>query len=78
MREVSIAALFGTSFVAVLTACGGHEVDFARSLAVPAPVDLILRNGKIVTVDRDFSIKEAVAVRGGRSSPSAPTAICAR
>ncbi|MGH7875029.1 MAG: amidohydrolase [Candidatus Binatia bacterium] len=50
----------------LLTACGGHEVDFARSLAVAAPADLILRNGKIVTVDRNFSIKEAVAVRGGR------------
>ena len=49
-----------------LTACGGHEVDFARSLAVPAPADLILRSGKIVTVDRAFSIKEAVAVRAGR------------
>ena len=39
-----------------LAACGGHEVDFARSLAVKAPADLILRGGKIVTVDRDFSI----------------------
>ncbi len=49
-----------------LTACGGHEVDFARSLAVHAPADLILRNGKIVTVDRAFSIKQAVAISGGR------------
>lgn len=56
----------GFVLVLFLTACGGHEVDFARSLAVPAPVDLILRNGKIVTVDRAFSIKQAVAVRGGR------------
>ena len=49
-----------------LTACGGHEVDFARSLAVRAPADLILRNGKIITVDRDFSVKQAVAIRDGR------------
>jgi predicted amidohydrolase YtcJ len=50
-----------------LAACGGsHEVDFARSLAVPAPADLVLRNGKIITVDRDFSIREAVAIRDGR------------
>ena len=47
-------------------ACGGHEVDFARSLAVRTPADLILRNGKIVTVDREFSIKQAVAIRDGR------------
>jgi predicted amidohydrolase YtcJ len=48
-------------------ACSGsHEVDFERSLAVPAPADLVLRNGKIITVDRDFSIKQAVAIRDGR------------
>jgi predicted amidohydrolase YtcJ len=48
-------------------ACSGsREVDFERSLAVPAPADLVLRNGKIITVDRDFSIKQAVAIRDGR------------
>lgn len=50
----------------LIAACGGHEVDFARSLAVPAPADLVLRNGKIITADRNFSIQEAVAIRGGR------------
>jgi predicted amidohydrolase YtcJ len=50
-----------------LAACSGaHEVDFERSLAVPAPADLVLRNGKIITVDRDFSIRQAVAIRDGR------------
>jgi predicted amidohydrolase YtcJ len=53
-------------FWLALTSCGGAEVDFARSLAVPAPADLILRNGKIITVDREFSIKQAVAIRDGR------------
>ena len=28
--------------------------------------DLILHNGKVVTVDRDFSIRQALAVKGGR------------
>ena len=64
--RVSLPRCWGFLLVLFLTACGGHEVDFARSLAVHAPVDLILRNGKIVTVDRAFSIKQAVAVRGGR------------
>ena len=49
-----------------LTGCSGGEVDFARSLAVPQPADLVLRNGKIVTVDRGFSIKQAVAIKDGR------------
>ncbi|HEY7219138.1 MAG TPA: amidohydrolase [Candidatus Binatia bacterium] len=49
-----------------LAGCGGGaEVDFARSLAVKAPADLVLRGGKIVTVDRDFSIRQAVAIRDG-------------
>jgi predicted amidohydrolase YtcJ len=34
--------------------------------AAPEPVDLLLYNGKVVTVDAAFSIHEAVAVRGGR------------
>ena len=46
--------------------CSNAEVDFARSLAVPQPADMVLRNGKILTVDRDFSIKEAVAIKNGR------------
>jgi predicted amidohydrolase YtcJ len=50
----------------LVTACGGHEADFDRSLAVKAPADLVLRRGKIVTVDGDFSIREAVAIRDGR------------
>jgi predicted amidohydrolase YtcJ len=50
----------------VVVACGGHEVDFARSLAVKAPADLVLRGGKIVTVDGDFSIRQAVAIKDGR------------
>jgi predicted amidohydrolase YtcJ len=50
-----------------LAACGGGaEVDFARSLAVKAPADLVLRGGKVITVDGDFSIRQAVAVRDGR------------
>jgi predicted amidohydrolase YtcJ len=53
-----------------LFACGGRETpreaDFERSAAAPAPADLVLRNGKIITVDPKFSIKEAVAIRDGR------------
>ena len=35
--------------------CGNHQ-----------QADLVLRNGKIATVDEDFSIKEAIAVRGDK------------
>ena len=53
-------------FAALITACGGHEADFARSLAVKAPAEMVLRSGKIVTVDADFSIHQAVAIKDGR------------
>jgi predicted amidohydrolase YtcJ len=49
-----------------LASCSGAEVDFARSLAVPQPADIVLRNGKIVTMDRDLSIREAIAIKDGR------------
>jgi predicted amidohydrolase YtcJ len=49
-----------------LVSCSGAEVDFARSLAVPQPADIVLRSGRIVTMDRDFSIKQAVAIKDGR------------
>lgn len=65
MTLISNRILLITLFV-LLAACGGHEVDFARSLAVKAPADLILRGGKIVTVDRDFSIQQALAIKDGR------------
>jgi predicted amidohydrolase YtcJ len=64
---VRLERLVKIFLVLSLAACsGGQEVDFARSLAVTAPADLVLRNGKILTVDRNFSVKEAVAIRDGR------------
>ena len=30
------------------------------------PADLILVNGRIITVDSDFSIREAISVKGDR------------
>jgi predicted amidohydrolase YtcJ len=44
---------------------------FALALAAISPAsaqtaDTVLFNGKVVTVDRDFSVREAIAVAGGR------------
>lgn len=55
------------ALLAAMTACGGgSEADFARSLAVKAPAEMVLRGGKVITVDGENSIKEAVAIRDGR------------
>ena len=50
----------------LLASCLSHEAEFARSLSVSPPADLVLLNGKVVTVDRDFSIKGAIAIKDGR------------
>lgn len=55
-RPTTLAAVLGLTFVMAFSACGD-----ARE-----PADLVLHNGKIVTVDAAFSIQEAVAVRDGR------------
>ena len=48
-------------------AAAGLSAPFSRGSAAAAAIaepDLILRNGKIVTVDRAFSIAQAVAIKG--------------
>jgi len=56
--------------VAVLAAWPGAPVQ------AQAP-DLILHNGKVVTVDPAFSVAEGVAIRGIASSRSERTTRCA-
>jgi predicted amidohydrolase YtcJ len=55
--------LFLLLLAVALASCVGHEADFARSLAVRSPADLVLTNGKIVTVDKNFAIQQAVAIK---------------
>ena len=51
--------------VAALLILLGSAVVAAQP-ASTAPVDLVLVNGNVVTVDREFSVAQAVAVSGGR------------
>ncbi|WP_428097457.1 amidohydrolase [Candidatus Rariloculus sp.] len=53
----------GSAISVLLLASAGLAVSTA--IAQPAP-DLVLTNGKIITVDERFTIAEAVAVRGDR------------
>ncbi|MEX2186113.1 MAG: amidohydrolase family protein, partial [Pirellulales bacterium] len=51
--------------VLAILVCGVLYASSSPSTSADEPVaDLILHNGKIVAVDRDFSIHAAVAVRG--------------
>lgn len=56
----------GFAFAFALTFALAILFAFASSSAVAQDADLILRNGKIATVDPAFSIREAMAVRDGR------------
>jgi predicted amidohydrolase YtcJ len=51
--------------LSVASFSGGCAVEMARPPASPAP-DLILHNGKIVSVDKAFSIAQAIAIRDGK------------
>ena len=62
MRKYGLLALA----LSLLGSCVGHESEFTRSLAVKAPAELVLMNGKILTVDKTFSIQEAVGISAGR------------
>lgn len=64
MKFIVKFKLAGLLFAAV--ACSGRETSYERSLAVRSAADLVLRGGKIVTVDGAFAIKQALAIRAGR------------
>ena len=49
--------------IGVLVAIAGAAMFLTAQQAAP---DLILSNGKIITVDERFSIAQAVAIRGDR------------
>jgi predicted amidohydrolase YtcJ len=59
--------LFYIFFGSLLASCIGHGREVPQSFFDPRPpADWILMNGKVVTVDSSFSVKEAVAIKNGR------------
>ena len=48
-----------------LSACGANN-ESTQSNVAKIPVDLILHNGKVLTVDQNFSIHSAIAVSAGK------------
>ena len=66
----SLAFLFSQGFSLFLRVLGGKALVLLLISAVPAlaeeQADVILRNGKVVTVDERFTIVQAVAIKGER------------
>src|SRR5262249_58794469 len=60
-------------------AAGSGSSAMARAPAAPATVaaDLILKNGKIITVDPAFTITQAIAIAGDRILAVGPDAAMA-
>ena len=60
-------ALNPLALIALLTlsACGANN-ESTQSNVAKIPVDLILHNGKVLTVDQNFSIHSAIAVSAGK------------
>src|SRR4029453_8522268 len=54
-------------FALLLASCFGRGVEVPQSFFDPRPpAEWVFMNGKVVTVDSSFSIKEAVAIKNGR------------
>ena len=59
-RPSALGTLLALAVLALIPGCGRKgDADFLRP-------DAILFNGKIVTVDKNFSIAQAVAVKDGK------------
>src|SRR5678816_1538289 len=54
-------------FALLLASCFGRELEVPQSFFYPRPpAEWVFMNGKVVTVDSSFSIKDAVAIKNGR------------
>ncbi|MBI2226163.1 MAG: amidohydrolase family protein [Betaproteobacteria bacterium] len=64
MRIESVFRLLVPAFVAILSLGGCAQTGARPEILLHA--DMVLVNGKVVTVDNGFSIQEAVAIRDGK------------
>src|SRR6266851_3417686 len=71
----AMATTLGASLTAPANAQAASPPTPARPVIRPA--DLVLRNGKIITVDRTFTVAEAIAITGERIAAVGPNAAMA-
>jgi predicted amidohydrolase YtcJ len=63
----AIRAFFYIFFGLLLASCIGRGLEVPQSFFDPRPpAEWVFMNGKVVTVDSSFSIKEAIAIKNGR------------
>src|SRR5215468_215413 len=61
-----VGRLYGTNSLQSICAFAAFALAFAVSTASAQTVDAVLFNGKILTVDADFSVREALAIADGK------------
>ena len=64
MRYLKILAMLSLCIVLLTISCGGSASEETDERLETA--DLVLRGGKVATVDKDFTIRQAVAVQGDK------------
>src|SRR5688572_3369136 len=72
MRRREILKGAGTTIAAALGL--GFASQANAQAATTRPADLVLRNGKIITVDRNFTIAQSIAIAGDRIVAVGPDA----
>src|SRR5215471_18143085 len=69
--------LNGAAGATLATALGPNLAAQAAQVAVVRPADFVLKNGKIITVDRGFTIAQSIAVGGDQIVAVGPDAAMA-
>src|SRR5262245_62732999 len=62
----STALTFGAGLPAAAQTSGSAPLSAAPPLSTAQPADFILKNAKVITVDANFSIAQAIAIAGER------------
>ena len=75
--------LNGAAGATIATALAANVATDAKAQGAPAspiarPADIVLRNGKIITVDRAFSLADSIAIAGDRVTAVGPNAAMAQ
>jgi predicted amidohydrolase YtcJ len=74
MRRREILTGAGTTIAAALGSGLSSQAAAQPAVGSARPADLVLRNGKIITVDRNFTIAQSIAIAGDRVLAVGPDA----
>jgi len=64
--RLQVLAMLLSGWFAVTSLCSANENTQSPRAADPTPADLILYNGQVITVDKDFSTAQALAITGDK------------